>query len=150
MGLWKNYVHRPERDLWHDYEWGHVHWYCCGNPLEARALLDTVMHAISPQSAHELRKAVGRSDAVWNLQPRPMTRTVDKEQAEAERYSARSWAGSRASERKLPTQVTAGSTSTGPKAPAYWSGYSRGGGIRCTGVPGKVCSAERNTRSGGR
>ncbi|WP_215453276.1 hypothetical protein [Streptomyces sp. ATCC 21386] len=34
MGLGKNYAHRPERDLWHDYEWGNVHWYCCGNPLD--------------------------------------------------------------------------------------------------------------------
>ncbi|GAA3916749.1 hypothetical protein GCM10023084_79820 [Streptomyces lacrimifluminis] len=66
VGLWKNYVHQPERDLWHDYEWGNVHWYCCGNPLESRALLDTVMQAISPRSARELQKVVSRSDAVWN------------------------------------------------------------------------------------
>ncbi|MEV8352046.1 hypothetical protein ACFVTT_22055 [Streptomyces niveus] len=66
VGLWKNYVHQPERDLWHDYEWGNVHWYCCGNPLDARALLDTVMQAVSPRSARELRKIVSRSDAVWN------------------------------------------------------------------------------------
>src|SRR5690242_7555630 len=46
--LWKDYVHRPEHLLWHDYEWGNVHWYCCGNPLQARALLDTVMQAVSP------------------------------------------------------------------------------------------------------
>lgn len=64
--LWKDYVHRPERDLWHDYEWGNVHWYCCGNPLEARALLDTVMQAVSQRSARELRQIVSRSDAVWN------------------------------------------------------------------------------------
>ncbi|WP_406173520.1 hypothetical protein [Streptomyces canus] len=66
VGLWKKYVHQPERDLWHDYEWGNVHWDCCGNPLEARALLDTVMQAISPRSARELRKVVSRSDAAWN------------------------------------------------------------------------------------
>ncbi|MFJ1641620.1 MULTISPECIES: hypothetical protein [unclassified Streptomyces] len=71
MSLWKNYVHQPERDLWHDYEWGNVHWYCCGSPLEARALLDTVMQAVSPRSARELRKIVSRSDAVWNLPPPP-------------------------------------------------------------------------------
>ncbi|MFE6176182.1 hypothetical protein [Streptomyces sp. NPDC056464] len=68
--LWKDYVHRPERELWHDYEWGNVHWYCCGNPLDARALLDGVMHALSPRTARELRRIVGRSDAVWN-QPSP-------------------------------------------------------------------------------
>ncbi|MET9736198.1 hypothetical protein ABZZ79_37930 [Streptomyces sp. NPDC006458] len=71
VGLWKDYVHQPERVLWHDYEWGNVHWYCCGNPLEARALLDTVMQAMSPRSARELRKIVSRSDAVWNLPSPP-------------------------------------------------------------------------------
>ena len=66
VGLWRNYVHQPERDLWHDYEWGNLHWYCCGNLLESRALLDTVMQAISPRSARELQKVVSLSDAVWN------------------------------------------------------------------------------------
>ncbi|MFF4569696.1 hypothetical protein [Streptomyces sp. NPDC001410] len=66
MRLWKDYVHRPERQLWHDYEWGNVHWYCCGSPLEARALLDTVMQAMSPRNARELRQVVSRFDAVWN------------------------------------------------------------------------------------
>ncbi|MFD7679187.1 hypothetical protein [Streptomyces sp. NPDC060187] len=68
--LWKDYVHQSERDLWHDYEWGDVQWYCCGNPLEARALLDTVMQAVSQRSARELEQIVSRSDAVWN---RPST-----------------------------------------------------------------------------
>ncbi|MEU6092817.1 hypothetical protein ABZ865_39915 [Streptomyces sp. NPDC047085] len=63
--LWKDYVHRPERDLWHDDEWGNVHGHCCGDPLEARALLDVVIRAISPRSARELRKVIGRFDAVW-------------------------------------------------------------------------------------
>src|SRR4051812_6101742 len=71
VGPWKDYAHQPERALWHDYEWGSVHWYCCGNPFEARALLDTVMQAISPRSARELRKIVNRSDAVWNLPSPP-------------------------------------------------------------------------------
>ena len=65
--LWKDYVHRPERELWHDYEWGNVHWYCCPNPLEARALLDTVMQALTPRSARELRRIIHRLDAVWEL-----------------------------------------------------------------------------------
>lgn len=71
LGLWKDYVHQPKRDLWHDYEWGNVHWYCCGSPLEARVLLDTVMQAVSPRSARELRKIVSRSDAIWNLPSPP-------------------------------------------------------------------------------
>ncbi|WP_328694661.1 hypothetical protein [Streptomyces sp. NBC_00342] len=67
VALWKDYVHQPERALWHDYEWGNVHRYCCGDPLEARVLLDTVMQALSPRGARELRKVVNRSDAVWGL-----------------------------------------------------------------------------------
>ncbi|MFI7501819.1 hypothetical protein ACIBVL_25705 [Streptomyces sp. NPDC049687] len=71
VGLWKDYVHQTERALWHDYEWGNVHWYCCENPLEARALLDAVMQALSPRSARELRKIVSRSDAGRNLPSPP-------------------------------------------------------------------------------
>ncbi|MGW2747340.1 hypothetical protein ACWC5O_34985 [Streptomyces sp. NPDC001450] len=64
--LWKDYVHRPEKELWRDYEWSNVHWYCCGDPLEARALLDTVVQALSPRSARQLRQVISRSDAVWS------------------------------------------------------------------------------------
>lgn len=69
--LWKDYVRRPERQRWHDYEWRNVHWYCCGDPLEARALLDTVMQALSPRSARELRQIVSRFDAGWNRSAPP-------------------------------------------------------------------------------
>jgi hypothetical protein len=69
VGLWKDYVHQPQRDLWQDYECGNTHWFCCGDPLEARLLLDIVMQAVSPRSARELRRIVSRSDAVWNLPP---------------------------------------------------------------------------------
>ncbi len=72
---WKDYVHRPRRELWSDYEVGNVHWYCCGNPLEARALLDIVMQAISPRSARELRKIISRSDAVWDRVSPPYYRS---------------------------------------------------------------------------
>ncbi|GGS23084.1 hypothetical protein GCM10010252_72720 [Streptomyces aureoverticillatus] len=68
--LWRDYVHRPERELWHDDERGNVHWYCCGNPLRARALLHTLVQAMSKQTARELRQIISRSDAVWN-QPSP-------------------------------------------------------------------------------
>lgn len=71
VGRWKDYVHRPERALWQDHEWGNVHWHCCGDPLEARALLDIVMQAVSPASARELRKIVSRSDAVRNVPSPP-------------------------------------------------------------------------------
>lgn len=66
LRLWRDYVHRPERELWRDYECGNPYWYCCEpNPLEARALLDTVIRATSPRNARELRRIVGRFDAVW-------------------------------------------------------------------------------------
>lgn len=63
LRLWKDYVHRPARELWHDDEFGNVHWYCCGNPLEGRALLDGVIRAMSPRGARELRKIVEELDA---------------------------------------------------------------------------------------
>ncbi|MGA5817558.1 hypothetical protein ACPC54_06825 [Kitasatospora sp. NPDC094028] len=62
---WQEYVRRPARELWDDYERGDVECYCCGDPFEARALLDTVLHALSPRGARELRRIVGRSDARW-------------------------------------------------------------------------------------
>ncbi|MEW2399019.1 hypothetical protein [Streptomyces sp. NPDC046862] len=63
--LWHDCVHRPARGQWHEYEFGNDHAYCCGDPLEARALLDTVLNALSPRGARELRKVVGRLDALW-------------------------------------------------------------------------------------
>ncbi|MER6788993.1 hypothetical protein ABT330_30970 [Streptomyces sp. NPDC000658] len=68
--LWQDYVHRPERELWQDYERGYAYGDCCGDPLEARALLDTVTRALSPRTARELRRLIARSDALWN-QPSP-------------------------------------------------------------------------------
>ncbi|WP_405021361.1 hypothetical protein OHV05_35065 [Kitasatospora sp. NBC_00070] len=65
--LWRDHVRRSERQQWHDYEWGNVHWYCCGNPLEARALLDTVMNAMSPRGARELRKIINKLDAAYSI-----------------------------------------------------------------------------------
>ncbi|MFC8530977.1 hypothetical protein [Nocardia sp. NPDC057227] len=67
LRTWREYVHRPRRELWRDHEHGNVYWsYCCANPFEARELLDTVLGAMSPRSARELRKVVGRADAVWD------------------------------------------------------------------------------------
>lgn len=67
MRLWRKYVRRSEREQWHDYEWGDLHWYCCGNPLEARALLDRVMNAMSSRGARELRKIIDRLDAACRI-----------------------------------------------------------------------------------
>ncbi|WP_094745699.1 hypothetical protein [Kitasatospora purpeofusca] len=65
--VWREHVHRSERQLRHDYEWGNVHWYCCGNPLEARALLETAMNAMSPRAARELREIIDKLDAVHRI-----------------------------------------------------------------------------------
>ncbi|GAA1165818.1 hypothetical protein GCM10009664_37180 [Kitasatospora gansuensis] len=64
--LWKDHVHQTERQLWRDYDRGGVHWYCCGSPLEARALIATVMHAMSPRAARELRKIIHKFDAAYS------------------------------------------------------------------------------------
>ncbi|MFJ8744898.1 hypothetical protein ACIRL2_36685 [Embleya sp. NPDC127516] len=64
--LWRNHVGRSERELWHDYEWGNAHWYCCGSPLEARALLDTLTSALSRRSARELHLVIDRLDGFRN------------------------------------------------------------------------------------
>lgn len=68
--LWKDHVRRSERDLWHDYEWGNAHWYCCGNPLEARVLLGTLTSALSRRSARELRLIIARLDG-FRKRPSP-------------------------------------------------------------------------------
>ncbi|MEV7185554.1 hypothetical protein [Kitasatospora sp. NPDC093102] len=68
---WRAYVHRPERLLWQDYGEGDLHWYCCGNPWDDRELLEAVMHALSPRHARELRAAVGRWDAQWDVPAPP-------------------------------------------------------------------------------
>ncbi|WP_261991550.1 hypothetical protein [Streptomyces sp. OR43] len=60
--LWTDYVRRPEGELGHDDEYGNVHEECCGNPIEARALLSIVMHAMSRRHARELRQIVARLD----------------------------------------------------------------------------------------
>lgn len=60
---WKDYDHRPERELRHDDEFGNVHWYCCGSPLEGRALLHGVMQAMSQRGARELRTIIEELDS---------------------------------------------------------------------------------------
>ncbi|WP_234348432.1 hypothetical protein [Kitasatospora sp. MY 5-36] len=60
--MWKEHVHRSARELWHHYEHGDVHEYCCGNPLQARAVLDTVLQGMSPRGARELRRVIAHLD----------------------------------------------------------------------------------------
>ena len=63
--LWREYVHRPARQVLRDDEWGSAYDYCCGDPREARALLDRVMRGLPRRSARELRSLVGRFDAAY-------------------------------------------------------------------------------------
>ncbi|MEU4650678.1 hypothetical protein [Nocardia fluminea] len=60
--LWKNHVRRPTRELRHYYEFGDVHDFCCGSPVEARDLLDIVISAMSP-AARASFAIIGRLDA---------------------------------------------------------------------------------------
>ncbi|SDL00164.1 hypothetical protein [Streptomyces indicus] len=70
LRLWSEYVRRPERELWHDDEFGNMHWYCCGNPLEGRFLLDSVIRAMSQRGARELRKILEELDAFMGMPAR--------------------------------------------------------------------------------
>ncbi|WP_406148681.1 hypothetical protein [Streptomyces sp. NBC_01012] len=60
---WRQHMRQPLGALWRDDELGNSHWDCCGDPLEARELLDTVLGALSPRGARELRRVVSRLDA---------------------------------------------------------------------------------------
>lgn len=60
--LWRDHVRRPEREQWREYERDDGHWDCCGDPFEARVLLDTVTRALSRPSARELRRVLARID----------------------------------------------------------------------------------------
>ncbi|MFJ6794952.1 hypothetical protein [Streptomyces sp. NPDC091268] len=65
LDRWKQYVRGPERRKWEDCDGGgDVHWYCCGSPLEGRALLERVPAALTPRSARELRALTGAYDAL--------------------------------------------------------------------------------------
>ncbi|WP_405662953.1 hypothetical protein OG379_15010 [Streptomyces sp. NBC_01166] len=59
---WKRHRRQSLRVLWRDHELGDTHWDCCGDPSEARELLDTVIGALSPRGARELRRVVSRID----------------------------------------------------------------------------------------
>ncbi|MEU1312444.1 hypothetical protein ABZ419_26630 [Streptomyces cinnamoneus] len=64
--LWKDHVRLPLRDLAHHYEHGCLYGDCCGDPLEARVLLDKIMQALSRRGARELRAALHRLDELWH------------------------------------------------------------------------------------
>ncbi|MFJ8753300.1 hypothetical protein ACIREO_28800 [Streptomyces sp. NPDC102441] len=59
---WKQHRRQPQKVLWREDELGSTHWDCCGDPHEARELLGTVMAAVSPRAARELRRVVSRLD----------------------------------------------------------------------------------------
>ncbi|MFB6615563.1 hypothetical protein ACIGFK_37230 [Streptomyces sp. NPDC085524] len=61
---WQQFVRSPDLRMWDECDRGSVHWYCCGNPLEGRRLLDAVVQALSPRSARELRAVIDKSDAL--------------------------------------------------------------------------------------
>ncbi|MEU0136666.1 hypothetical protein ABZ172_21935 [Streptomyces sp. NPDC006296] len=59
---WKNHMRLPSGVRLHREEHGHVHWFCCGDPREARALLDVVTGAMSRRGARELRRVLAALD----------------------------------------------------------------------------------------
>ncbi|GHC73359.1 hypothetical protein [Streptomyces cinnamoneus] len=63
--LWKDHVRLPVRDLTHHDERGCLY-DCCGDPLEARVLLDGIMQALSCRGARELRAQLHRFDELWH------------------------------------------------------------------------------------
>ncbi|KIF67418.1 hypothetical protein HY68_00305 [Streptomyces sp. AcH 505] len=63
LSRWKAYGRRTRRQVRHDDEFGDTDWYCCGDPLEGRTLLDRVMASMSRQGARELRSVVSALDA---------------------------------------------------------------------------------------
>ncbi|MGW1073505.1 hypothetical protein [Streptomyces sp. NPDC002537] len=75
---WEEFVRLPEQRQWHEFEWDDTHWYCCGDPLEGRVLLDGVLRAMSRRGARELGRVVGALDAFCALPaliaPRPPPR----------------------------------------------------------------------------
>ncbi|MEV5240152.1 hypothetical protein AB0K89_13735 [Streptomyces cinnamoneus] len=62
--LWKDHVRLPLRDLTRYDERACVY-DCCGDPLEARILLDQIMQGLSRRGARELRAQLHRSDELW-------------------------------------------------------------------------------------
>lgn len=63
---WKAYARRTRRQVWYDDEFGDTDRYCCGDPIEGRALLDRVMGSMSRQGARELRRIVSALDAEYD------------------------------------------------------------------------------------
>ncbi|MFE2288623.1 hypothetical protein ACFXDJ_31210 [Streptomyces sp. NPDC059443] len=74
LDRWQMYVRSPRSELWDECTWGDVHWYCCGNPLEGRALLDRVLLAVSPRTARELRAVISKYDALCTVPVPLLTR----------------------------------------------------------------------------
>jgi hypothetical protein len=65
LRIWLAFVHRPHRRLWVEDDGGCGIWECCGDPFEARELLDFVARALPRKSAKELRKRLDELDALY-------------------------------------------------------------------------------------
>ena len=64
LRLWAEFVHNPYHRLWVEHI-GCGIWECCGNPHEARELLDFVARALPRRSARELRKRLEKLDDLY-------------------------------------------------------------------------------------
>lgn len=63
--LWREFVHNPYRRLWANGYDGCGFWFCCGDPREARDLLEGVLQSLSRRHARELHRIVARLDAEY-------------------------------------------------------------------------------------
>jgi hypothetical protein len=63
--MWQHFVSLPYHRLWVDNEGGCGVWECCGEPREARDILEGVMLALPSRSSAELRMFVREFDDLY-------------------------------------------------------------------------------------
>lgn len=62
---WTEFLHNPYRRLWDVDTEGCGVWECCGDPHEARELLEFVALALPRKSARELRRRLDELDDLY-------------------------------------------------------------------------------------
>jgi len=65
LRLWRTFVHDPYRRLRVDGDNGCGFWACCGDPWQAREILQGALLSMSRRHARELRRIVAPLDAEY-------------------------------------------------------------------------------------
>ena len=65
LRLWGSFVRDPYRRLWVDNDGGCGIWECCGDPREARDLLESVARGMSRRRAVEFRRRIDPLDDLY-------------------------------------------------------------------------------------